>query len=82
MSKLKAAIAAVKAKVISAAAASRNYGIPASTLHCHLVGKSKRRYGGRGQLLTAMEEKEIERVWIKPRNIGVTPSGYFRPRLV
>ncbi len=37
---LQAAIAAVEAKVISAAAASRRYGIPASTLHGHFSGET------------------------------------------
>ena len=36
---LQAAIAAVEAKVISAAAASRRYGIPASTLQGHFSGE-------------------------------------------
>ncbi len=36
---LQAALAAVEAKVISAAAASRRYGIPASTLQGHFSGE-------------------------------------------
>ena len=67
---LQAAMTAVKSKELSAAAAARRYGIPASTLHDHLVGKSKRRYGERRQLLTPVEEKEVERVCQVMQELG------------
>ena len=59
---LEAAMKDVKSKQLSASAAARKYGIPPSTLHDHLSGKSTKRYGGPPTILTAKEEKEIERV--------------------
>ncbi len=50
--------------------AQQLHGIPASTLHDHSVGKSKRRYGGRGQVLTPTEEKEIERAYEVMQELG------------
>ena len=67
---LHAAMSAVRSKELSAGAASRKYGIPRSTLHDHLVGKSKRRYGGHGQLLTDIEEKEIVRLCEVMQELG------------
>ena len=59
---LEAAMKDVKSKQLSASAAARKYGIPPSTLRDHLSGKSTKRYGGPPIILTAKEEKEIERV--------------------
>ena len=39
-------------------AAAKQYGIPSSTLHDHIKGKSTKRYGCAPTVLTA-EEKEI-----------------------
>lgn len=38
---------------------AEKYGIPKSTLHDHIKGVSKKRYGGPSTVLTAEEEKEI-----------------------
>lgn len=67
---LQAAMDAVKSKRLSAASSACRYGIPASTLHDHLVGKSKRLYGGRGGLFTPIEEKEIERLCQVMQELG------------
>ena len=58
---LLAAMKAVRSKQLNAATASKKFGIPPSTLSDHLSGKSSRRYGGAGTVLTTEEEKEVER---------------------
>ena len=58
---LKAALADASSKKLSAYAAAAKYGIPSSTLHDHLVGKSQKWYGGAPTTLSYTEEKEVVR---------------------
>ena len=74
---LKAAMAAVSSKQLRPEAAARKFSIPASTLRDHLSGKSKRRYGGRGTILTPDEEKEIERVCQVMQELGFPLTKEF-----
>ena len=53
-----AAMEAVSSGELKAHAAAKQYGIPSSTLHDHIKGKSTKRYGCAPTVLTA-EEKEI-----------------------
>ena len=55
---LHAAMEAVSSGELKAHAAAKQYGIPSSTLHDHIKGKSTKRYGCAPTVLTA-EEKEI-----------------------
>lgn len=57
---LTAALSAVRSEGMSARGAARKSGIPSSTLHDHLTGKSQRIHSGAPTVLTASEEKEIE----------------------
>ena len=50
---------AVKAGELKPHAAAVKFGIPSSTLYDHLIGRSKKRYGGHPTVLTAAEEREI-----------------------
>ena len=74
---LQAAMAAVRSKELRATAAARKYGIPPSTLHDHLVGKSKRRYGGQGHIFTPTEEKEIVRICQVMQELGFALTRDF-----
>ena len=55
---LHAAMEAVSSGELKAHAAAKQYGIPSSTLHDHIKGKSTKRHGCAPTVLTA-EEKEI-----------------------
>jgi len=56
---LHAAMEAVSSGELKAHAAAKQYGIPSSTLHDHIKGKSTKRYGCAPTVLTAEEKKEI-----------------------
>ena len=56
---LQAALEAARSKELSVRAAAAKFGIPHSTLHDHLTGKSQKRYGGPSTCLSQSEEKEI-----------------------
>ena len=56
---LEAAVVDVKAGKAGVRAAARKYGIPRSSLHDHLSGKTSKRHRGHQTVLTAMVEKEI-----------------------
>ena len=53
------AMEAVSSGELKAHAAAKQYGIPSSTLHDHIKGKSTKRYGCAPTVLTAEERKEI-----------------------
>lgn len=74
---LQAAMGAVQSKELRAAAAAHKYGIPPSTLRDHFSGKSSRRYGGPGTILTTAEEKEIERVCQTMQELGFPLTKEF-----
>ena len=54
-----AALNAVRTQGMSVRGAATRYGIPPTTLHDHLSGKSKRVHSGAPTVLTPAEEKEI-----------------------
>ena len=51
-------------------AAAWKYGIPRSSLHDHLSGKTKKRYGGPSAVLTEVVEKEIATTYIVLQEFG------------
>ena len=59
VAQLHAALNAVKSQGMSIRGAATKYGIPATTLHDHVSGKSKRIHSGAPTILTPSEEKEI-----------------------
>jgi len=56
---LHAAMEAVSSGELKAHAAAEQYGIPSSTSHDHIKGKSTKRYGCAPTVLTAEEKEEI-----------------------
>lgn len=67
---LAAALKAIKSKDLRVRATGDKYSIPKSTLHDHLQGKSKRRYGGPPTVLTTEEEKEVVRSCLVMQELG------------
>ena len=67
---LEAAVAAVKSGQLKPYRAALQFGVPSSTLHDHLTGKSKKRYGGRPTVLSSSEEKEIVRICETLQQVG------------
>ena len=59
---LELALDAVKKGEMNTHRAALKFGIPSSTLHDHVKGKSRKRFGGPPMVLTFSEEKEIVRV--------------------
>ena len=67
---LEAAVADVKAGKAGVCAAARKYGIPCSSLHDHLSGKTSKRHRGHQTVLTPTLEKEIITACIVLQEIG------------
>ena len=68
---LQRAIADVQAgKALSMRAAAHKYGVPPSTLHDHLKGKSKKAGAGGPTVLTAAEEQEVALTYLALADMG------------
>ena len=58
-------------------AAASKFGIPSSTLHDHLKGKSLKRYGGAPTILTPDEEEEVVTACMVLQQLGFPLTKHY-----
>lgn len=74
---LNAAMKAVECGELTIRGAAARFNIPRSTLHDHISGKHTRVHSGAPTVLTAEEEKEIERACVVLQDMGFPLTREF-----